>query len=305
MEKENFAIVIHGGAGDDSAYIQQHQEEYKKGIQTALDIGYKVLAEQGTAVQAVEEAIRSLEDNPLFNAGKGAALNELAKVEMCSSIMDGKKMKCGAAAIVRNVRNPISLSSTIMQHSAHLYLADNGAKEYAEDMQLAMEPDAYFITEQSYSQYKTKWEEVRAGGKVTGMRGTVGAVALDSFGNLAAGTSTGGTECCKNGRIGDSSMIGAGTYANGTCAISASGDGEYNILYSTAFHINALVEYNNMNVQQAAHYLIHEKLQHLDADMGIIGIDKDGRIAAEFNTERMHRGWRSSEGGNGCFVYKE
>jgi beta-aspartyl-peptidase (threonine type) len=214
MSESNFAIAVHGGAGPDSELIRTHLTDYKTGIKKAVTAGYKVLESGGSAIDAVEAAVRIMEDDPLFNAGKGAALNEKAEVEMCTSIMDGQKFKCGAAAIVKNVRNPIDLAASIMKNSDQLYLGAEGAKQYAEKMGMRMEPDAYFVTEHAYEDYKNKLaEQDNAKNK---MHGTVGAVALDMYGNLAAGTSTGGTECNKVGRIGDSSMIGAGTYANKT-----------------------------------------------------------------------------------------
>jgi L-asparaginase / beta-aspartyl-peptidase len=295
------AIVIHGGAGPDSEYIHQNLEAYKQGLKEAANAGYEVLEQGGSALDAVEAAVNYLEDNPLFNAGKGSALNEDAKVEMCASIMDGKERNCGAAAIVRGVRNPVTLARAIMEKTKHIYLGDAGACDFAAQQGLHVEPESYFVTEYQFENYQKAKEEQH--GEPTGSsmekikkHGTVGAVAIDGEGNLAAATSTGGLEFCKRGRIADSSMIGVGSFAdNNTCAVSTTGDGEYHMRFVTAFHISALMEYKGMSVQEAAHFLIHEKCDCVDADMGLIAVDRQGNIAMEFNSERMHRAWRTSE----------
>src|SRR5678809_659926 len=242
------AIAIHGGAGPDSDYIKQNTKEYKKGLQEAIIEAYAMLEEGSSAVDVVEAAIKALEDNPLFNAGKGSALTENANVEMCASIMNGFDLKCGAAAIVKNVRNPIRLARQIMEKTKHIYLGSIGAAEFAKQLNLPMEPDAYFITEHQFSTHEQTRKKINDNGQQLAIEqldkkhGTVGAVALDLKGNLAAGTSTGGTDFCKPGRIADSSMIGAGTYANNeTCAVSATGEGELHMQYVTAFHISALM----------------------------------------------------------------
>lgn len=294
------AIAIHGGAGPDSEYIRQNPDEYKEGLKKAINEAYLRLEKGSSALDAVETAIKILEDNPLFNAGKGSALNENASVEMCASIMNGIDLKCGAAANVKNVRNPILLARQIMAKTKHVYLGGNGAIEFAKQINLAMETDAYFITEHQLEQYEKAKKEnsdthLFASKKNGKTHGTVGAVALDHKGNLAAGTSTGGLEFCKPGRIADSSMIGAGTYANNeTCGVSATGEGELHIKHVTAFHIAALIEYKGMSLGEACRYFIHEKCKDVKGDMGLIAIDPKGNLVAEFNTERMHRAMRSS-----------
>jgi len=295
------AIAIHGGAGPDSDYIKQNTKEYKKGLQEAINQAYAMLEEGSSAVDVVEAAIKALEDNPLFNAGKGSALTENANVEMCASIMNGFDLKCGAAAIVKNVRNPIRLARQIMEKTKHIYLGSMGAAEFAKQLNLPMEPDAYFITEHQFSTYEQTRKKINDNGQQLAIEqldkkhGTVGAVALDLKGNLAAGTSTGGTDFCKPGRIADSSMIGAGTYANNeTCAVSATGEGELHMQHVTAFHISALMEYKGLSLREACHYLIHEKLKHINGDMGLIAVDTKGNLVAEFNTPRMHRAMKSS-----------
>ena len=295
------AIAIHGGAGPDSDYIKQNLEGYKEGLKQAINEAYSMLEEGSSAVDVVEAAIKSLEDNPLFNAGRGSALTEDASVEMCASIMSGFDLNCGAAAIVKNVRNPIRLARQIMERTKHIYLGSIGAAEFAKQINLPMEPDAYFLTEHQFEQYqKTRYEENDNGqqlaiNQLNKKHGTVGAVALDLKGNLAAGTSTGGLDFCKPGRIADSSMIGAGTYANNeTCAVSTTGEGELHIQHVTAFHISALMEYKGMGLREACHYLIHEKCKNINGDMGLIAVDCKGNLVAEFNTARMHRAMRST-----------
>ena len=303
---KKFGLAVHGGAGPDSAYIQQHQEEYKKGIASAIAAGYAVLERGGSAVDAVEAAVNTLEDNPFFNAGKGAAINARAEVEMCASIMDGSNLEPGAVALVKGVRNPISLARAVMEQTRHIYLGGAGAIHFAESIQMPMEPEAYFITEHAYEQYEEKKKELSEAGESSNqqMHGTVGAVALDQQGNVAAATSTGGTECCYEGRIADSSMAGTGSYANNqTCAVSTTGDGEYHIKHVSAFHISALVEYKGLSLKDACHYLIMEKCRDVKGDMGLIAIDPQGNIAMSFNSERMHRGWKTNEAEGPVEIY--
>jgi beta-aspartyl-peptidase (threonine type) len=296
------AIAVHGGAGPDSDFIKQNTKGYEDGIAKALEAGYAILEKAGSSLDAVEAAVKALEDNPLFNAGRGSSLTEKGEAEMCASIMNGENGNAGAAAIVKGVRNPVSLARAIMEKTRHVYLGAAGAYQFAKEQELALEPLTWFITPHALEEYeKTKKE--KKGNPLGSSRekikkhGTVGAVALDSKGRLAAATSTGGLDFCKEGRIADSSMIGVGTYADDkTCAISATGDGEYHMRFVTAFHIHALMEYKGMSIQEAAHWLIHEKCADVDADLGLIGLDPQGNLVAEFNSERMHRGLRSSSG---------
>jgi beta-aspartyl-peptidase (threonine type) len=299
------AIAIHGGAGPDSEFIHQHIDGYRKGLEAATQAGYRLLERGASAVDAVEKAIRVLEDDPHFNAGKGSALTERGEAEMCASIMEGKKEEAGAVAIVRGVRNPISLARAVMEKTKYTYLGESGAIDFAREMKLPMEPMSYFITEHALEELEKAKKEAQGSKELTMKKhGTVGAVALDAAGNLAAGTSTGGLEFCKRGRIADSSMIGVGTYAkNDICAVSTTGEGEFHIRHVTAFHIAALMEYKGMSLQQAAHYLIHEKCKNIDADMGLIGVDPQGNLVAEFNTERMHRAMLSSDGTRMLEIY--
>jgi beta-aspartyl-peptidase (threonine type) len=306
------AIAIHGGAGPDSEYIKQNEEGYKKGLEEALRAGYKILEEGGSSLDAVEVAVNYLEDHPLFNAGRGSSLNENAEVEMDASIMEGKELKCGAVAIVHHVKNPVTLARAVMEKTKHIYLGDMGATNFAQQIKQEMRPDAYFITEYAYHQY----EEAIKQEKRTPMEaaqvqlrrkehGTVGAVAVDREGNVAAATSTGGTEGKKASRIGDSSMIGIGSYANNkTCAVSATGEGELLIQHITSFHVSALMEYKGLSLKQACHYFIHEKCKDVKGDMGIIAVSPRGDLAHEFNSERMHRGWMSETEPMQVAIYK-
>ena len=191
---KKIAIVVHGGAGPDSEFIREHQQQYKLGIDAAVNAGYIVLESGGSAVDAVEAAVNNMEDNPLFNAGRGAALNAKAEVEMCASIMEGKTLEAGAVAIVKNVKNPVSLAKAVMQQTKHIYLGGEGALEFARSIHLPLEPDAYFITDHAYEQYAQMKDEMQAKGETSNpdKHGTVGAVALDRYGNVAAATSTGG-----------------------------------------------------------------------------------------------------------------
>jgi L-asparaginase / beta-aspartyl-peptidase len=226
------ALIVHGGAGEDSDWIRDNQEKFKDGINEALDKGYKLLEEGGSAVDAVEAAVVALENNKWFNAGRGSALNAKGQVEMDAAIMDGKSLNSGAVAIVQNVRNPISLAKAVMLNTSYRFLGDFGAIDYAKRINIALEPDSYFITDHQYDEYVKKREEEFVDTRSIALEeiqkkfhGTVGAVAVDQEGNTAAATSSGGTENSKQGRIGDSCIIGSGCFANNErCAVSATGD---------------------------------------------------------------------------------
>ena len=245
-------IGVHGGAGPDSEFIRKNDAAYKKGLQDAVNAGYKILEEGGSALDAVEAAVNVLEDNPLFNAGRGAALNEKAEIEMDASIMNGKERQSGAVAIVKNIKNPVTLARAIMEKTKHIYVGDMGALEFAEKIQLKLMPEAYFITDHAFEEYQKSLKEkphmVEEAGKYQSERkthGTVGAIALDRDGNIAAATSSGGTEGKIAGRIGDSSMIGVGCYAdNRTCAVSGTGEGELLIKHVVAFHLSFFPDHN-------------------------------------------------------------
>ena len=214
---------------------------------------------------------------------------------MCASIMDGRNFRIGAAAIVKNVKNPISLARKIMEEDEEVYLGSDGATRYAEEYGLEIMPDAYFITQHQVEELeKVRKKEGKRLSDIKNMHGTVGAVAVDKDGNIAAGTSTGGTENSKTHRIGDSSMIGVGTYANNeTCGVSTTGDGEFLIKRVIAFDVSAAMEYKDMSVQEALHYIIHEKNHDTKGRMGVIAIDREANVGTEQNCERLHRGWKT------------
>jgi len=307
------AIAAHGGAGPDSEYIKKNIEGYKKGLEEATNAAYRILEEGGSALDAVEEAVNYLEDNPLFNAGRGAALNEKAEIEMDASIMSGKDLKAGAVSIVKNVKNPVTLARAIMEKTKHIYLGDMGALEFAQKTGLKLMPEAYFLTDHAFEEYQSALKEadntIEGAGEYQVKKkthGTVGAVALDKEGNLAAATSTGGTENKVPSRIGDSSIIGTGCYANnGTCAVSSTGEGEVLIQHVIAFHVSAIMKYRGLPLKEACHYLIHEELKRVKGDIGIIALDPQGNITMEFNSERMHRASRSTDKPLQVKIYRE
>lgn len=293
------AIVIHGGAGPDSEFIRKYKKEFERGIRNALEVGNEILKNKGTAIDAVEAAVNSLEDNPFFNAGRGAAINAKGEVELCASIMNGKNLNSGACAIVKNVKNPVSLAKAIMLNTNYIYLGAEGALNFAKSIETELEPDSYFVTEHQYDAYAKKRKESFVSNRNTAIEqieqrfhGTVGAVAVDFEGNLAAATSTGGTAFCKEGRIGDSSMVGVGCYANNeTCAVSSTGDGEHLIRGVVCHSISSVMKYKAKSLTEACREVIHKENKDVKGDVGVIAVDAKGNVAVEFNCERMHRGW--------------
>jgi beta-aspartyl-peptidase (threonine type) len=310
---KKFGIIVHGGAGPDSDHIHKNEEGYRKGIEEAIKAGYEVLEKGGSAIDAVEAAVNSLENNPLFNAGRGSAINAKGEVEMCASIMDGKTRNSGSVVIVKNVKNPVSLAKAVMMNTDYISLGAHGALDYARRISIQLEPDSYFVTEHQYDVYEKKRKDEFLGTREIAeeqvrnrMHGTVGAVALDQKGNLAAATSTGGTENSKEGRVGDSGMLGIGTFANNeTCAVSCTGDGEYIIRGVLAHSIASAMKYRGVSVKEACKYVIHEENAGIKGDIGAIGIDKDGNFCAELNSARMHRGWRTSEDEMEIYIYND
>lgn len=302
---ETIAIAIHGGAGPDSDFIHLHKTEYEFGLQQALEAGYKVLKAGSTALDAVEEAVRNLENNPLFNAGRGAALNNQGEVEMDASIMNGKDLKAGAIAMVRNVKNPVSLARLVMEKTSHVLLCGQGALEFAVRQQVPLETDAYFITTHQYDEFSQEREQESLQALLQKrVHGTVGAVALDQYGNLASATSTGGTTNSLPGRVGDSCIIGAGCYANNhTCAVSGTGDGEFLIRGVIAHSIASAVDYTGCGLQEACDLIIHEKNKDLGGDMGVVSVNRKGEFGISFNSRRMHRAWMSSNQGLQVRIY--
>lgn len=288
------ALVIHGGAGNISPENLTNEQEYQEALNEALEAGYEVLEVGGTAVEAIEIAIKTMEDSPLFNAGKGAVFNHYGQNELDASIMEGSNLKAGAVTGVMRIKNPISAALTVMNHSKHVMLSGDGAEEFSKEQGLQMVDPSYFYTEKQYNRLiEIQNKETDAKEE---KRGTVGAVALDKNGTIAAGTSTGGMTNKKYGRIGDSPIIGAGTYAdNNTCGISCTGTGEYFIRTVAAHEVSNLMQYQDLNLQQAQQKVI-EKIGRLGGDGGMIGIDKKGNVAWFFNTKGMFRAHKKSNG---------
>ncbi|MEI6947091.1 isoaspartyl peptidase/L-asparaginase [Paraflavisolibacter sp. H34] len=305
---QRYTIAIHGGAGTISKedMTPEQERDYLKGLEEALRGGYAVLEGGGTALAAVKAAVMLLEDNPLFNAGRGSVFTHEGLHEMDASIMDGSTLKAGAVACVRNVRNPIELAAEVMEHSSHVFLAGSGAQEFARFRGLRLEPDDYFFTSFRFSQL----EEIRhtdtfsldhKGKKI----GTVGAVACDGQGHVAAATSTGGMTNKKFGRVGDSPVIGGGTYANDTtCAISCTGEGEVFIKAVAAYDVSCLMEYRGLNLQQAMELVVNEKLVRMKGEGGIIGVDPRGEAVLLMNSPGMYRGVQSSDGRFEVAIYR-
>ena len=287
-QSPKFGLVIHGGAGTILKKNMSPEKEvaYTEKLTEALSTGYRILDSGGTSLDAVNAVINIMEDSPLFNAGKGAVLTEKGEAELDASIMEGKTLAAGAVAGVKHIKNPINLARLVMEKSPHVMMIGEGAEEFAKQNNYELVENKYFITEERWQQY-LKIKETQ-----DQKHGTVGCVALDKNGNLAAGTSTGGMMMKKFGRVGDSPIIGAGTYAsNNTCAVSATGHGEYFIRLGIARDISSLMEYKNYSLQQAADEVINIKLTKLGGTGGVIAIDKNGNVTMPFNTEGMYRGY--------------
>ncbi len=306
---QNFSIAIHGGAGTilRSTMTAELQQQYEDGLGAALDAGYMVLKVGGSSLDAVEAAVVSLEDFPLFNAGKGAVFNNKGRHEMDAAIMWGKTLEAGGVCGVSNIRNPVKLARSVMEQSGHVLLAGEGAEEFATLQGIAFEDDAYFYTEQRYRQWQEALLEDRVQLDHTEKKfGTVGAVALDKDGNLAAATSTGGLTNKKYGRVGDSPIPGAGTYANNkTCAISCTGVGELFIRSVVAYDISCLMEYKGLSLKEACDIVVHDKLVKIGGEGGLIAVDALGNICMPFNSEGMYRACRSSNGIAELKIYKD
>ncbi len=308
-----FAIALHGGAGTilRSSLTAEKEQLYIQALQTALQEGYNILARGGSALDAVEATVRNLEDCPLFNAGRGAVFNNEGKHEMDASIMWGKDRSAGAVSLIKNVKNPVTLARAVMEKSDHVFLCGAGAEQFAALQGLTFMPDTYFDDDFRYQQFlKAKEEDssfldhnVQTGDDKK--FGTVGAVALDQQGNLAAATSTGGMTNKKFGRVGDSPIIGAGTYANNnTCAISCTGHGELFIRAVTAYDVSCLMEYKGFTLKQACEEVVMKKLVALQGEGGLIAIDQNGNIELCFNSEGMYRGLKTSDGQEEAAIYR-
>jgi len=310
-------FVMHGGAGTITRanMTPEAEKHIRDAMETALRKGHDVLTKGGTSVDAVEASIRILEDSPYFNAGKGSVFTHEGRNEMDSSIMDGRTKMAGAVASVTVIKNPISAARAVMEKSKHVMLIGRGAELFAKTVGLEIVDPKYFWTERRWNELqrdlekekqtksKNQSEVVEPGDH---KYGTVGAVALDTHGNLAAGTSTGGTSNKMYGRVGDSPVIGAGTYAdNDSVAVSSTGTGEFFIRWSVAHEISALYKYKGMTVQQAGDAVIHGELDPVKGDGGAIVLDRKGNFAFPFNTEGMYRGWIGDDGVPHVLIYKD
>ncbi len=292
------AIAIHGGAGAlaPADLTPERERAYRQGLERALRAGFDVLSSGGASLDAVVEAVKALEDDPLFNAGRGAVLNAAGVAELDASLMDGRDLRAGAVAGLRHVRSPIELARRVMEHSPHVMLAGPGAEEFALEQGMTPVPNSHFITERRQRELQKHLAGLAAAGEES-LMGTVGAVALDQHGNLAAATSTGGTTGKRYGRVGDSPIIGAGTYAaNDCCAVSATGHGEYFIRAAVAHEIASLTRYRGLDVAAAADEVVMRQLVRLGGEGGVIAIGRDGTIALPFNSAGMLRGAMDSRG---------
>lgn len=318
--KADFAIVIHGGAGTllKENMTPEKEAMYKAKLEEAIRVGYNILKEGGSSLDAITNTINILEDSPLFNAGKGAVFTNEGTNELDASIMDGATLNAGASAGTRTVKNPINLARAIMDKSPHVMLSGNGADAFAKEQGLEIVDSSYFFTENRFKalerikeSYKTQLDHdeksVFYGLEIKDSKfGTVGCVALDKKGNLAAGTSTGGMTNKRWGRIGDAPIIGSGTYANNaTCAVSSTGWGEYFIRAQVAHDISALMEYKNLSLKEAARIVIHNKVAKLGGDGGIIAVDKYGNMVFEFNTAGMYRASMDDNGKLAVEIYDQ
>lgn len=314
-QNPRIGFIIHGGAGviKKGSLTAEQEAEYRAKLTEALTAGYKALQDGKSSLDAVEIAIRILEDSPMFNAGKGAVFTNDGKNELDSSIMDGKTLAAGAAAAVHKVKNPITLARAIMEKSPHVMMVGDGAEKFAKEQSIELVEEKYFWTQRRWDDLQKELEKDKA--KVKGEKaaiktvdskyGTVGAVALDRKGNIAAGTSTGGMTNKRYGRVGDSPIIGAGTYANNdTCGVSATGWGEYFMRVGVARDISAMMEYRAMTVQAAADAVM-AKVKKLGGDGGVVAMDKFGNMAVSFNSEGMYRAYINGEGRPIVEIYKD
>jgi len=315
MEVKKIGLAVHGGAGtiDRSKMTPEKEHEYRAELERALTVGDEILKRGGSSLDATEAAVRVLEDDPHFNAGKGAVFTSAGTNEMDAAIMDGKTLNAGTVASLKHIRNPIVLGRLVMEKSGHVMMDGAGAEAFAKENGIELVDQKYFFTQERWDALqKIKAAEKNRTGKrgkafiITDQdrHGTVGAVALDKNGNLAAATSTGGTTNKRPGRVGDSPVIGAGTYANNaTCAVSATGDGEYFIRATAARDVAALMEYRGMSLQEAAQAVL-DKVAKLGGSGGLIAIDRQGNVTLPFNTSGMYRGYVDPNGKFVVEIYK-
>ena len=315
---QKISLAIHGGAGTilKEDMTPELENGYLKGLESALAAGYAILEKGGAAMDAVTAATVSMEDNLLFNAGRGSVFTRKGLHEMDASVMNGEDLAAGAVAAVRNVRNPIELAMSVMRNSNHVFLCGEGANDFALQQGIQLEPDEFFFSQFRYDQWKKIRDtdnfsldhssEKKENQDRDKKFGTVGAVACDRQGNIAAATSTGGMTNKNYGRIGDTPMIGSGTYANNkTCAISCTGHGEIFIKAVAAYDVSCLMEYKGFTLQQAMQAVVNVKLKAMEGEGGMIGVDASGNMALLFNSEGMYRGAKSSDGTNFVKIYKD
>ena len=304
-----FGIAVHGGAGTIARerMTAEMEKKYLTALSSAVDAGYDILERGGSSLDAVEAAVVVLENEPLFNAGKGAVFNAEGKHELDAAIMEGKSLLAGAVAGVHSIKNPVKMARAVMEKSGHVLLAGAGAEEFARQVGIETAPEEYFFSEERYKQ----WQAASQAGVIVldhfteeKKFGTVGAVALDGAGTVAAATSTGGMTNKKFGRIGDTPVIGAGTYANNlTCAISCTGVGEMFIRTIAAYEVSALMEHRLFTLKDAVTEVVQRKLVAMDGEGGMIAIDKWGNIELQFNCSGMYRGMRHSNGRKGSWIF--
>src|SRR5882762_3855979 len=309
VEPPPLAIAIHGGAGviDAAKMTPQRAASFRAGLAAALDAGYAILEHGGSSLDAVTAAVRIMEDDPQFNAGRGAVLNHEGDAELDAAIMDGHGPRAGAVAGVRHVRNPVELARLVMEKSPHVLLVAEGAEEFALEQGVVLAPRGYFRTEARVRELdearRTEAEQLKAA--APGASGTVGAVALDRAGHLAAATSTGGLTNKHRGRVGDSPIVGAGTYADdASCAVSGTGQGEFFIRQVVAYDVCALVQYRQLTLAQAVREVI-QKLRRTGGEGGVIAVDRSGNIAMDFNSVGMFRGARDWRGQRDIAMYRD
>lgn len=304
------SLAIHGGAGTllKGQMTAEKEAAYREALQNALDAGYAILEKEGTATEAVEMAVKVLEDSPLFNAGKGSVFTAEGTHEMDAAIMDGQTLNAGAVSLITGIKNPVSLARDVMENSDHVFLAGDGAMTFAKNQGYELLGKDYFFDQLRYDQ----WQHIKGSDsfqldhsvKKDSKFGTVGAVASDAQGNIAAATSTGGMTNKKWGRVGDSPMIGAGNYANNkTCAVSCTGSGEYFIRAVVAYDVSCLMEFKGMSLDEAAKETVHNRLMEINGDGGLIAVDAKGNISMPFNTEGMYRACKSSTGQEEVSIY--
>jgi len=309
---KKYSIAIHGGAGTliKGNMTTEKERAYKSALKIALETGYEILAQAGSAMDAIEKAVMSLEDSHLFNAGRGSVFTATGTHEMDASIMDGSDLKAGAVALIAGIKNPIALARDVMKHTEHVFLAGQGAMHFAKAQGYKMHGPEYFYDELRFQQWQKLKDsddfQLDHSEQKDSKFGTVGAVALDQAGNIGAATSTGGMTNKKYGRVGDSPMIGAGTYANNqTCAVSCTGSGEFFIRGLAAYDVSALMEYKGLTLEQASNEVIQNRILKIGGDGGLIAIDKIGNISMPFNTEGMYRAKMSSDGLKEISIYQD